>query len=130
MYLMKKNWLSLMTALILMMILATGCANTSSTPTGDDSISALPIDPNAGTEETYYITGELMEISDDLGSVLIDGREPGYLVWVSLEEPVSEELMLHSIVQVEYDGAIAESYPGQARGFNLVVLEEPSTSEN
>lgn len=117
---MKK----IMSFMIITVLLLSGCGNDSIT-TGD-MYDQLPIndgdDSNTSqmVDDAYFLNGELKEIGE--GSVLIDTEEAG-LVWVSLEDEIDLAVTVKSIVRVQFDGAIAESYPGQARGRSLEVIE-------
>ncbi len=114
---MKK----IMSFMIITLLLLSGCGNDSIT-TGD-MYDQLPIDDSNTSQmvdDAYFLNGELKEIGED--SVLIDTEEAG-LVWVSLEDGLAIALTVKSIVRVQFDGAIAESYPGQARGHSLEVIE-------
>lgn len=108
---------------ILGLLLLTGCngeGNSKQDVTDDlysgngDSATSQMVD------ERYYLTGELME-KEDL-ALLIDSQEAG-LVWVSFEALPEIELSIHSTIRILYGGAIMESYPGQARGTMVEVLE-------
>ncbi len=72
-------------------------------------------------DEAYFLNGALKEINGD--SVLIDEETAG-LVWVTLEDGLNLEVTVNSIVRIQFNGTIAESYPGQARGHSLEVVKE------
>ncbi len=110
--------------MIITLLLLSGCGNDSIT-TGD-IYDTLPIndgdDSNTSqmVDDAYFLNGELKEIGE--GSVLIDTEEAG-LVWVSLEDGLGVSVKVHSVVRVQFGGAIAESYPGQASGHSLEVVK-------
>ena len=80
----------------------------------DDSNTSQIID------DVYFLNGTLKEISED--SVLIDEETAG-LVWVRLEDGLPMDVSINSVIRVQYDGMIRESYPGQASGHSLEVVE-------
>ena len=88
-----------------------GCKNTSE--------EVEPINGEA-SEEAYYLTGELME-QNDL-SLLVDTEEAG-LAWISFDGLPEVELVIGSKLTILHEGAIAESYPVQARGISIEKIE-------
>lgn len=117
-----KKWIAMM----LVLALVVGCGPVDKTTIGVEQGSDLPVNNTNGSdtsqmvEEQYYLTGELLEVADM--SVLIDSEEVG-LVWVSFETMPEVELTPKSIVRALFDGAVAESYPNQAWGYSLEILE-------
>ncbi len=81
---------------------------------GDDAATSGMVD------DVYFLTGELKEIGDN--SVLMDAEDVG-LVWVSFEDQVNLDIPVKSIVKAQFSGEIMESYPAQANGFTLEVVE-------
>lgn len=116
-----KKIMSLMIATVVLLV---GCGK--ETITTGDLYDRLPI--NGGDDshtsqmidEKYFLNGALKEMSED--RVLIDTQEAG-LVWVSLEDGLTMNVSLNSIVRVQFNGVIAESYPGQAQGHSLIVVQ-------
>jgi len=71
-------------------------------------------------DDLYFLNGELLEV---YGSrVLMDSEEAG-LVWVGLDQEPSMSITIHSIVRVQFNGVVAESYPAQASGHSLEVVK-------
>lgn len=119
-----KKWIMI----LMVTLLFVGCGPDDRTIGVEDGATVepgaeLPVNDDATSEmvdEAYYLTGELLEVNDL--SVLIDSEEVG-LVWVSFEALPSVELNPKSIVRALYDGAVMESYPNQAIGTSLEILE-------
>ncbi len=111
-------------AIILLLMVATGCVNTE--PSLEDQRDASDDAVSDVVDEIYYLNGELKEINNN--SVLVDTEEAG-LVWVRLEDDFDHEISIHSIIRVQYSGAIAESYPGQATGHSLEVVTPYTKNE-
>lgn len=71
-------------------------------------------------DDAFFLTGELKEIGDN--KVLMDADNVG-LVWVSFDQEVNLGIPVKSIVKARFNGVIMESYPAQANGFTLEVIE-------
>lgn len=71
-------------------------------------------------DDALFLTGELQEIKDN--SILMDAEGTG-LIWVTLDEKPDEGITLRSIVKVQFDGTVMESYPAQTSGYSLEVVE-------
>lgn len=116
---MKK----ILTSLMVLMFLLTACG------ANDDSRTGINDDLNNGNtdaatsgmvDDVYFLTGELKEIVGN--RLLIDAEDVG-LIWVSFDEEVNLDIPLRSIVRAQFSGEIMESYPAQANGFRLEVVE-------
>lgn len=107
-----------MTAILVMLV---GCGPdrdiADDTSMTNDEPAGTPVD-----EGRFTMVGELKEIDDD--RLLIDLDNQG-LTWVTVEDSSDLDIDLGSRVQVVIVGGIMESYPGQASGESVVVIEEP-----
>ena len=110
--------------IIITVLVLSGCGK--ETMTTGDLYDRLPInsgdDSNTSqmVDDAFYLNGQLKEIGEN--RVLIDTLEAG-LVWVTLEDGLNMDVTINSVVKVQFSGAIAESYPGQASGHSLQVID-------
>ncbi|MEH7346378.1 DUF3221 domain-containing protein [Bacillus sp. JJ1532] len=66
--------------------------------------------------------GSILEIDKDARRILVEDYEKG-LVWVTLNETDNmKELQVYQEVAIWIEGAIAESYPGQAKALHVEII--------
>jgi len=116
---MKK----IMIWIIATVLMLGGCSGEKDT--SSDLYDSLPNNVNdAATsgmvDDAFFLTGELKKIGDN--KVLMDADNIG-LIWVSFDQEVNLDIPVKSIVKARFNGVIMESYPAQANGFTLEVIE-------
>lgn len=115
--------------IVLMMVtlLVSGCGIKTATVEPDidtdtnmDRGDGSDVATSGMVDDAYFLTGELKEINDN--QVLIKSDEAD-LVWVSMPDPIDDDITIHSLIKIQFSGDIAESYPGQATGSRIEVIE-------